>query len=481
MRIRSLLTPLLSPERDGFALPAVLFTMVVMTIMAVAAIDGSVDQQRSSAAVRRSGESFYAAESGLYAVVAAWNDTASTLDSTAKALSSGGTLDLGWDTLPSGASYHAQVIRLNDGGDDMFLLSVRGRDAGAAAGGRDVSMLVTSAAGKLALGACCEGAAMVRAGVDVNSQTGITGTDTNPPLWTGGQCDGHVPNDRPGLFIEPGMGVDSLDISSTGFVRSGDSITNNENYRPVPAVVVDSTISDATFNLYGTKTWQEVRDMATTTIGNGPGGGNLNLHWGGDPATDDSKFGPRYHHAADGHSAVDHALGTCDTTHPLNFGAASGPCANHFPIILVDGEVEIKDAPYDVTPLDESTWEEWYMQGVVILDTLSTGVGSEFELESPGTLAGIIIGKGCIQLQDGSQTYGALFMDGQIQSPSCEASDRPLEMDKGDHPDYRHTDLYYSGCVVQEVLSATGLGEAAGAGGAGVQRVSLRSFSELLR
>ena len=155
MRIRRLLAPLLTRDRDGFAMPVVLFAMVIMSVLAVAAIDSSVDQQRSSAAVRRSGESFYAAESGLYAVVAEWNDTASTLDSTAKALSSGGTLDLGWDTLPSGASYHAQVIRLNDGGDDMFLLSVRGRDAGAAAGGRDVSMLVTSAAGKLALGACC--------------------------------------------------------------------------------------------------------------------------------------------------------------------------------------------------------------------------------------------------------------------------------------------------------------------------------------
>lgn len=447
-------------------MPMVLFTMVIMSVMAVAAIESSSDQQRSSAAVRRSGESFYAAESGIYAVLSDWNDTASTLDSVANALSSGGVLDLGWDTLASGGTYHAEVIRLTETGDAMFLLSVSGYDAGQAGGERNVTMLLTSPAGKLALGDCCESAATVRAGVDVNSKTGITGTDTNPPEW-GSFCDDHVLEDKPGLFIDPVYGVDSLDISSSGFVQSGDSITNDEAYRPEPAVVVDTAMSDATFDQYGTKTWQEVKDMATTTIGNGPGA-QLVLDWGGDPATDDSKFGPRYN-----------ADGTCDTTHPLNFGAPSGPCASHFPVILVEGEVEIKDVPYNSTPEDESTWDEWYMQGIVILDTLSNGEGGEFELESPGTFAGIFIGKGCIQLQDGSQSYGALFMDGLIGADSC-GSDMPLELNRGDHPDYEHTDLYYSGCVVQEVLRATGLGEAAGAAG-GVGRVGLRAFSELLR
>ena len=138
-----------------------------------------------------------------------------------------------------------------------------------------------------------------------------------------------------------------------------------------------------------------------------------------------------------------------------------------------------RDQGYDDFPLDVDAWELWHVQGVFILDTLSTGEGSEFELESPGNFAGIFIGKGCIQLQDGSQSYGALFMDGLIGADSC-GPDMPLEMDKGDNVNYPHTDLYYSGCVVREVLRATGLGEAAGAGG-GVGRVGVRSFSEMLR
>jgi hypothetical protein len=183
------------------------------------------------------------------------------------------------------------------------------------------------------------------------------------------------------------------------------------------------------------------------------------LDWGGDPATDDSKFGPRYHNLSDGHGhgMGDPVLGTCDTTHPLNFGAPSGPCEDHFPVILVQGEVEIKDKGYDSYPDDESQWDVWYMQGIVIIDTLSDGQGGEFELESPGTFAGLMIGKGCIQLQDGSQTFGAVFVDGHIQQETCE--NPPLELNKGDNLNYPHTDLYYSECVVQEVLRATGMGE----------------------
>jgi hypothetical protein len=222
--------------------------------------------------------------------------------------------------------------------------------------------------------------------------------------------------------------------------------------------------------------------MATTTVGNGPGN-QIKLDWGGDPVPNgqDSKFGPRYHNTGDGHGHAlgDPILGSCDYGHPLNFGAPSGPCADHFPVILVQGEIEIKDMPYEDTPKDESTWDSWYMQGIVILDTLADGQGSEFELESPGTFAGLMIGKGCIQLQDGSQTFGAVFVDGNIQQETCE--NPPLELNQGDHDDYKHTDLHYSECVIQEVLKATGMGEEMGEGGGGATKFPSRSFAEILR
>lgn len=459
-------------------MPMVLFTMVIMSVMAIAALNGAADQQRASMATRKSGEAFYVAETGLSAVMSEWNDTTSTLDSTARALSSGGILDLGWDTLPTGATYHGEVLRLDDGsGQAIFLLTVVGQDA-QGYGEREVSLLLTGGSGSLILGGCCQSAAMVRGEVAVKAHTQITGTDTDPPLWSSSVCDPYPENNKPGITNDAD-GIGLLSIDDESWVSSGDSMTNTEDYLPEPAVVLDAGMDNDTFDQYGTRTWGDVRDMATTVIGNGPGS-QLKLKWGGDPATDNDKFGPRYHFVGDGHGHVagDPEIGTCDTTHPLNFGAPSGPCANHFPIILVEGEVEIKDIIYEDDPY--GAWEQWYMQGVVILDTLVNGEGSEFEFESPGTFAGIIIGKGCIQLEDGSQSYGAIFVDGDFyNNDTCEQP--PLQINDGDNAAYEHTDLYYSDCVVQEVLRQTGMGEVDVSTSKGSQRVAARAFHELLR
>jgi hypothetical protein len=305
---------------------------------------------------------------------------------------------------------------------------------------------------------------------------------TDPASWGGGVCDEYDQNDQPGLTND-GPGIAELDISSSGFISSGDSITNNETYRPEPAIMEDNSMDDMTYDEYGTKSWQDVKNMATVTLGNGNSGGQLVVDWGGDPVPNgqDDKFGPRYHNLGDGHGHAmgDPTLGTCDYGHPMNWGAPTGPCQDHFPVILIQGEVEIKDVPYNSTPLDESTWDSWYFQGIVILDTLSDGQGSEFELESPGEFAGMMIGKGCIQLQDGSQSYGAVFVDGSITQNSCE--NPPLELNRGDHPSYEHTDLYYSECAIQHVLKATGMGEETGEGGGGATKFVSRAFAEILR
>jgi type II secretory pathway pseudopilin PulG len=467
-------------DRRGFTLPVVILGIVFMSTIAVVVVSTSTDEQKTSRAVRASMEAFYAAESGLNAVQSTWNDTTATLDSLAHDLQSGATLDLGWSTLADGSSYKAGVMRLNNAGtQNVFLVSVVGRDASGHGGER---ALVNRIPGELKFGGCCESAAMIRGAVDVNSRTGITGTDTDPPSWGGGVCDEYDPNDQPGLTND-GFGIDSLDISSSGFISSGDSITNDESYRPEPAIVEDNSMDDMTFDEYGTKTWEDVRNMATTTIGNG-NGPQVKLDWGGDPVPNgqDDKFGPRYHNLGDGHGHPmgDPLLGSCDYGHPLNFGAPSGPCADHFPVILVQGEIEIKDMPYEdwedgvFTP-----YENWYIQGVVILDTLPDGQGSEFELESPGTLAGMLIGKGCIQLQDGSQTFGAVFVDGNVDQETCE--NPPLELNRGDDPTQEHTDLYYSECVIQRVLRATGMGEETGEGGGSAYKFISRAFSEILR
>ena len=114
-------------DRDGFALPAVLFVMVVMTIMSVALVQTSMDEAGASNAVRQSGGAFNAAESGADQIRATWD--ADSWDT----LTAGNRITLAWATLPeNGSTYRATVLRTDTdttGTQDWYyLLTVTGRD-----------------------------------------------------------------------------------------------------------------------------------------------------------------------------------------------------------------------------------------------------------------------------------------------------------------------------------------------------------------
>ena len=119
--------------------------------------------------------------------------------------------------------------------------------------------------------------------------------------------------------------------------------------------------------------------------------------------------------------------------------------------------------------------DNFYMQGIFILDSQGS-IGSEFELESAGTMAGIIIGRGCLEIQTGAQFYGALFVDGNYFNTTLCAGDEPLRTDTDG------TRIQYSSCVVQRVLAASGLGQqsVASAGGK-VQKIDTRAMTEPVR
>lgn len=471
---------------DGFAMPMVLFGMVIMSVLATVALSVSVDEQRASRAMRESLGAFYAAESGMQAIQVAWNDTTTVIDTLVDALAWGATLDLGWDTLGTGDRYHARITKLDTTGTGLYLLAVEGVDR-AGQGNRVIHSVFNGGRTSLGLGGCCAAAALVRGGVDVNSQTAITGTDTDPPVWSGATCAEYPPNTQPGVIIDPDVGPDSLEISGGGLVSSGDSSTNNETRWATPAVNVDSTMDSSTFNIYGDKTLDDLKAAATIVLGDGTGN-NIEYFWGGDPVpdslySDTDYFGPRIHTLGDphGHVSGDPLLGTCDYDNIRNFGSPTGPCADHFPVIFIDGQVEMKDPGYEVDPNDTSLWEPFYMQGLVVMDTMPDGTGSEFELESPGTMAGIIVGKGCVELQDGSQTYGAVYLDGQyFDQDLCDGA-QPLTMRKGNAATHPRSNLYYSECAVQRVLEATGLGSERASTQFGVFKLNSRYFTELSR
>jgi hypothetical protein len=459
-------------------MPTVIFGTVIMTTIAVAALSTSLSDQRSSRAVRGSLEAFYTAETGLNIIQTELNDTDGALYNQVKWLMSGGIVNVDWRELPAGGSYRAEIMRINEweagggpeAGQPYFYVTVVGRDASGQGGERSVSLILTPFPATLTLGGCCSAAATVRGKVDVNSGTGISGTDTPPPSWSGGICDEYPSHDKPGLIVND---PPDLEISSNGYIRSGDTETNDAANLVEPAVVIDDQMSDDTFDQYGSMTWQDVKNMATKTVGSNNPNEQIKLWYGGDPAVHDTLFGPRYHSESDGHGHVpdDPLLGTCDTFHPLNFGAPTGPCANYFPTVLVTGEVEIHNVP---------SAGPYYMQGMFILNE-QNGIGSEFELEDVGgTFAGIIIGRGCVEIQRNAQVHGAVFVDANYFNQdlcwdgSDTAGDDPLQLTD-------NAELHYSECVVQRVLKETGLGEESVDQPGGIHKIASRAFSEVLR
>ena len=125
--------------REGFVLPAVIFALAIMSILAVAALRTAGDEQRSSRAVRESGTALYAAESGIHQVKATWPEAA------ANALTAGDSMDSGWQPIGNGASRRVVIQRVNTVGQGMWAVRVEGRGAGPSGGQRALSVMVTEA------------------------------------------------------------------------------------------------------------------------------------------------------------------------------------------------------------------------------------------------------------------------------------------------------------------------------------------------
>jgi len=114
--------------REGFVLPAVVFAMAIMSLLAVMALRTASDEQLSSRAVRESAASLYAAEAGVSIIRDAWDKAA------VDALASGDSIDTGWTSISGGAAYRGVIMRGDDSGQRLYTLTVHGRGAAAVGG-----------------------------------------------------------------------------------------------------------------------------------------------------------------------------------------------------------------------------------------------------------------------------------------------------------------------------------------------------------
>ncbi len=422
--------PFTVPGRRGFVLPAILIGLVIMTVVAVAALAVASDEQRSSRAMHEATGSFYAAEAGMNAILATWD---STTAAAIEALGPGESVDLGWNSLDNGASYRAVVRRLDNGGQALYSMEVEGRNAGLFGGQRTLSYTLTPAGGDAGymLGQCCDAAVTAKGGVTLDSNVGVSGFDEHPPGWEdAGVCADSL-YDKPGISMTDTTQFELIDTLATPF------------YLGDPPIAQDTTITDDAFEQFGPLSWDSLAARADHVIDTGSG--QLKL--------DEEDVFARYN-----------ADDTCDTSHPYNWGSddPDDPCFDYFPIILIRGEVEVHEA---------------YGQGIIVIDwdeSLPDGEkGGEFELETDMRFSGIILGKGCVEIQKGAEFYGAVFVDGAYRNEDLCAEDSDFEMNQWD------SITQWSQCAVDRAITNSGLAEFAEATLGGTARpLGTRAFGE---
>ncbi|HSG80605.1 MAG TPA: pilus assembly PilX N-terminal domain-containing protein, partial [Gemmatimonadota bacterium] len=304
-------------DRAGFVLPVVVFGLLIMSVMAVAAMLTAGDENQAARAMRESSLAFYAAEAGLHAVYANWNNI-EEIDS----LKPGESLTLDWQGLSSGASYRATIYRFDDGGQTMYQLEVRGRGLGARAGQRTLSLALTAGPGgpgeAYMLGQCCETAVTVRGRVDMEDETGIDGHDINPFGWAAADVCQDSLYDKPGLMME-----------DTSQIRFNDPTAWVDGE---PPIVENPDLSDASWDSLGDLGWADLKNMA-------------------DKSFHDGEFEPRPS------VTIDPLTGevVCNTADPMNLGSPdpNHPCFNYFPIVTIS---------------DDVTFRYGYAQGIFVLD-----------------------------------------------------------------------------------------------------------------
>jgi hypothetical protein len=263
----------------------------------------------------------------------------------------------------------------------------------------------------------------VRGAVDLEDQAGVDGHDTNPPGW-GDACTNEL-RDRPGITMK----------DSTQIRIQDEAWMDGE-----PALAQDADLGDATFDSLGDLAWSDLVDMATKFFDDGTFSPNPSTKW------------------VDG-------VEVCDTDDPDNLGSPdpNHPCFDYFPIVWIN---------------DDVTFDNGYAQGIFVLNwDEATQAGSEFDMEMNLTVNGIILGKGCVEPEEDSRFYGAIFVDAEYRNLDICNSDYDYDMNDGD------ATVTYSTCAVDRAILGTGLDEYAEAefpGEAGGAKLLIsRSYVEL--
>ena len=124
----------------GFALPLVVFALVLLGVMGIAGLQSSRDELLSAMAVSNSHRAFYAAEAGIHKAVSNWSQLDTLMDYP------GDTLVESWTEVENGCSYQLAYRRIDDGDGlfQFFSIESTGRSPGLNGATRRVGTIMKS-------------------------------------------------------------------------------------------------------------------------------------------------------------------------------------------------------------------------------------------------------------------------------------------------------------------------------------------------
>jgi hypothetical protein len=282
-------TIVISLDRRGFALPAVIGALAILTVLATAGFYMSQQELRIGVASNHTNLAVNIAQAGANEVMANWN---------------GYQLGnvMAWDdtTLTGTASGGTWTVNIANADNYVYFLTATGTvtEGGALWSGAQRTLGIATKI--LFADIDPQAALMTRGSVKVGGASTITGKNNTPTGW-GPYCTGLAANDTTGILAD-----DATQVSG------GKGTTGN------PAVGQDPTIVDSTFTNFGNLTWDDLVDIAIiegkdlTSLG-----GNIN------------GIGP----------VPSGTTGTCDVANDYNWGDSipTNVCGNYFPLIYHGG------------------------------------------------------------------------------------------------------------------------------------------------
>jgi Tfp pilus assembly protein PilX len=280
-------------DKRGIALALALFAMVISMLLLTAVFYIARQEQRMGNNGIAATQAREAAETGLSAVLAAWNSTSYN------ALAPGASLTFPATAVGGGASYSGSLRRLTP---TTFLVQSEGvyKIGGQTVTRRQLARIVRLNQPRISMHA----AVTTRVGITVSGSSQVSGTDTVPAPW-GAICP------PPGATV-PGIRDSSGNVTTSGACSGASCITGN------PRIQTDPSVSTNTFHEFGDLNFDDLAAMATRTAS-----GTVT---GLGPTTN---LGPPV---------------TCRTDDATNWGDPLNPagvCGGYFPIVYAPGDLRL--------------------------------------------------------------------------------------------------------------------------------------------